>query len=213
MTKKNIMITGVLSGICLASMLTTGCDRQRTTSETGFTVTCRLDSKLHHDSATLLVLEEAYHKLRVCGNARDRKGTFTFNGQTDGAKVALIRWDNDTTRPFLFVLEPGNTDIRINPDSWVITGSRQNAEYQQFVKHRNAIMNARVATWQEYLKMAADSSLKHDDELRMVRQDSLLNDSLQRLTVERINRGDAVGRILRERYGNQLDKEHMRMLK
>ena len=74
-------------------------------------------------------------------------------------------------------------------------------------------MNARIATWQEYLKMAADSSLKRDDEVLMVRQDSLLNDSLQRLTVERINRGDAVSRIIRERYASQLDREHMRMLK
>ena len=47
----------------------------------------------------------------------------------------------------------------------------------------------------------------------MVRQDSLLNDSLQRITVERINRSDAVGRIIKERYGKQLDQEHMRMLK
>jgi hypothetical protein len=74
-------------------------------------------------------------------------------------------------------------------------------------------MNLRVATWQEYLNMAADSSLKRDDELRMVRQDSVLNDSLQRITVDRINRGDAVGRIVRERYGQQLDQEHMRMIK
>ncbi len=213
MTKKNIMITGLLSGIWLASLLTSGCDRPHTSSETGFTVTCRLDGKIHHDSATLLLLEDAYHKLRVCGNAHDNKGTFTFTGQTEGEKVALIRWDNDTTKPFLFVLEPGKTDIRISPNSWVISGGRQNTEYQKFVNWRNSIMNARAATWQEYLKMAADSSLKRDDELRMVRQDSLLNDSLQRMTVERINRGDAVGRILRERYGNQLDKEHMRKLR
>ena len=178
-----------------------------------FTVTCQLEGKLHHDSATLLVLEDAYNRLRVCGNAHDSDGEFIFQGQTNGAKVALIRWDNDTTRPFLFVLEPGSTNIHIMPGSWRITGSRQNIEYQRFVNQRSSIMNARVATWQEYLKMAADSSLKRDDELRMVRQDSLLNDSLQRMTVERINRGDAVGRIIRERYGNQLDQEHMRMLK
>ena len=61
--------------------------------------------------------------------------------------------------------------------------------------------------------MASDSSLHHDDELYMVRQDSLLNDSLQRITVDLINRGDAVGRIIRQRFGNQLDQEHMRQLK
>ena len=88
----------------------------------------------------------------------------------------------------------------------------QNAEYLRYVNWRNGIMDARVATWQEYLNMAADSSLTREDEMRMVRQDSLLNDSLQRVTVERINRKDAVGRIIRERYGNQLDKVHKRML-
>ena len=202
-----------MTGILFATLLTTGCDRQHNTSHMDFTVTCQLEGKLHHDSATLLVLEDAYNKLLVCGNASDRNGTFTFHGQTNEAKVALIRWDNDTTRPFLCVLEPGNINIQIAPGSWHITGSRQNIEYQRFVNQRNGIMNARIATWQEYLKMAADSSLKRDDELRMVRQDSLLNDSLQRMTVERINRCDAVGRIIRERYGNQLDQEHMKMLK
>ena len=60
--------------------------------------------------------------------------------------------------------------------------------------------------------MAADSSLTREDEVRMARQDSLLNDSLQRVTVECINRKDAVGRIIRERYGKQLDQAHKRML-
>ena len=87
-----------------------------------------------------------------------------------------------------------------------------NNEYLRYVNSRKAIMDARVATWQEYLKMAGDSSLTREDEVRMAHQDSLLNDSLQRITVERINRKDAVGRIIRERYGKQLDQEHMRML-
>ena len=73
-------------------------------------------------------------------------------------------------------------------------------------------MNARVATWQEYLKAVSDKSLTRDDEARMARQDSLLNDSLQRLTVERINQRDAVGRIIRERFAGQLDQEHARKL-
>lgn len=179
----------------------------------GYRVTCTVDNTLHRDSATLMVLEEDYHQLRVCGACRSDGGVFTFTGQTDGPKVALIRWDNDTTQPFYFVLEPGQLDINITPSSWNITGSPRSAEYQRYINRRNEIMDLRVATWQEYLKMAADSSLKRDDEIHMVRQDSLLNDSLQRITVEHINRGDAVGRIIRERFGNQLDKEHMRQLK
>jgi hypothetical protein len=196
--------------LALAAMLA-GCDGHDRGLNYQLDIT--LDNKLRHDSATLLVLEEEYNRLRVCATAHARNGTFTFTGQTDKPKVALIRWDNDTINPFYLVLESGNIDIRINPDSWDITGSPLNSAYLHYINQRNGIMNARIATWQEYLKMAADSSLKRDDEMLMVRQDSLLNDSLQRITTEFINRGDAVGRIIRERYGDQLDQEHMRQLK
>ena len=193
--RKIILTAGVLLGI----MALTGCDNS--SHGLDYRVTCVIDNKVSHDSATLLVLEDAYGQLRMCGTARGDNGTFTFTGQTDQPKVALIRWDNDSTEPFYFVLEQGDTRITIKPDSWHITGSPQNSEYLHYINQ------------QEYLKMAADSSLRRDDEVRMVRQDSLLNDSLQRITVERINRGDAVSRIIKERYGKLLDQEHMRMLK
>lgn len=211
MTKQNILVMALL--MCLWLTALTGCDQQHRGADLrDYTVTCTLDGKLHHDSATLLVLEEDYNKLRLCATAREQNGTFTFKGQTDGAKVALIRWDKDTVSPFHFVLEPGNIRLDINVGSWSVSGSAQNAEYLQFINRRNDIMNRRVATWQEYLKAAANSSLTREEELSMVRQDSVLNDTLQRITVERINRGDAVGRIIRERFAGQLDQEHKRQL-
>ena len=211
MTKKFILMPRLIAALLL-SLLITGCDSQQTEGLEDYTVTCTLDGKLHHDSATLLVLEEDYNKLRLCATAREQNGTFTFKGQTDGAKVALIRWDKDTVSPFHFVLEPGDIRLDINVGSWSVSGSAQNAEYLQFINRRNDIMNRRVATWQEYLKAAANSSLTREEELSMVRQDSVLNDTLQRITVERINRGDAVGRIIRERFAGQLDQEHKRQL-
>lgn len=208
MKKSTIII--LLLGAFLTAMLP-GCSNGN--SEMDYSVTITLDNQMKHDSATLFVLEEGYNKLRSCGTVGNTGDSFVFTGQTDVPRVAVVHWDNDSTKPFYFVLESGVTHISVTPDSWSVTGSEQSAEYLRYVNQRNAIMNLRVATWQEYLNMAADSSLKHDDELRMVRQDSLLNDSLQRITVERINRGDVVGRIVRERYGQQLDQEHKRMLK
>ena len=195
------------------SMTLAGCGND-TRDYTGmdYTVTITLDNSLRHDSATLLVLEEEYNQLHLCGKTGKKDNSFTFTGQIDKPKVALIRWDNDSSQPFHFVLESGKTHITVKPTSWSATGSKLNSEYLRYVNSRNAIMDARVATWQEYLKMAGDSSLTREDEVRMARQDSLLNDSLQRITVERINRKDAVGRIIRERYGKQLDQQHMRML-
>lgn len=200
MIKKFILKPGLIAALLL-SLLITGCDSQRTDGLRDYTVTCTLDNKVKHDSATLLVLEEDYNKLRVSATAHAQQDTFTFTGQTDGPKVALIRWDNDTTRPFYFVLEAGHTQLDISLGSWRVSGSAQNVDYMSFINRRNAIMNARVATWQEYLKASSSASLKPEDEVRLVRQDSLLNDSLQRITVERINRGDAVGNIIRERFG------------
>lgn len=212
MMKKILLMTGLLAVLGIAS-ITAGCDRQREAGLKDYTVTCTLDSDLQRDSATLLVLEEDYNKLRLCGTAHAQDGTFTFKGQTAGPKVALIRWDNDSIHPFHFVLEPGNIRLSIKTGSWEVAGSKHNSEYLKFINTRNDLMNRRVSTWQEYLKAADNGSLTHEEELHMVRQDSLLNDSLQRITVERINRGDAVGRIIRERFASQLDKEHARLLK
>ncbi len=199
--------------VIVLSMVLTGCvNDTRDYNGMDYTVTITLDNALHHDSATLLVMEEEYNQLRLCGKAGMKAGAFTFTGQTDKPKVAIIRWDNDSTQPFHFVLESGDTHINLKPAAWSATGSKLNAEYLQYVNQRNAIIDARVATWHEYLKMATDSSLTREDETRMARQDSVLNDSLQRITVERINRKDAVGRMIRERYGKQLDQTHMRLL-
>lgn len=197
----------------LVMMLTmAGCD-SGSRQQMDYTLTITIDNTMHHDSATLLVLEDAYNQLRNCGTVAGRQGTFVFTGQTDRPKAAIIRWDNDSVNPFYFVLEGGDIHLDIKPSSWAVTGSALNAEYLRYVNQRNAITDARVATWQEYLKMSADSSLSQDDEHHMVVRDSLLNDSVQRITVERINQGDAVGRVIRERYGSQLDKEHMKMLR
>ena len=207
MNKKHLStIIGIAMALTLGS-----CDSRDKGFDYVLNVT--LDNHQHHDSATLLVLEEEYHQLRLCGTAHNDGGTFIFTGQTDTPKAALIRWDNDSVTPFYLVLESGTTNVNIKNGSWDITGSPLNSAYLHYINRRNGIMDARMATWHEYLKMAADSSLKRDDEQRMVRQDSLLNDSLQHLTLEYINRGDAVGRIIRERYASQLDQEHMRQLK
>lgn len=204
--KKIIFTVGTLLALALM-----GCDGNQQVRD--YKVTCIIENQQLHDSATLLVLEDDYNKLRVCGASHISEGNVTFTGQTDKQRVAMIRWDNDSTQPFYFVLEAGVTAITIKDGSWTITGSPANSEYLHYINQRNEIMNARVTTWQEYLAKAGNSSLRREDEQRMVRQDSLLNDSLQRITVNRINRGDAVGRIIRERYGSALDQEHARQIK
>lgn len=201
----------ILSVSALLAIALMGCDSG--VRQMDYRVTCTLEGKQQHDSATLLVLEEDYNKLRVCGASRLTDGTATFTGQIDEPHVALIRWDNDSVQPFHFVLEQGDIHITLKPGSWDITGSPLNSQYLHYINQRNSIMDERLATWQEYLKSASGKTLKREDEVRLVARDSVLNDSLQRITVDCINRSDAVGRIIRERYGNQLDQDHKRLLK
>ena len=110
--KKTFLFIWALLGIHAL----TGCGNSH--RDPGYRVTCTIDNTLKHDSATLLVLEDGYNQLRVCGTCRARGGVFTFDGQTDRPKVALIRWDDDTVQPFYFVLEPGQLSINITPQSW-----------------------------------------------------------------------------------------------
>ena len=201
----------ILSVSTLLAIALMGCDSG--VRQMDYRVTCTLKGKQQHDSATLLVLEEDYNKLRVCGASRLADGSVTFTGQIDEPHVALIRWDNDSVQPFHFVLEQGDIHITLKSGSWDITGSPLNSQYLHYINQRNSIMDERLATWQEYLNSASDKTLKREDEVRLVARDSVLNDSLQHITVDRINRGDAVGRIIRERYGNQLDQDHKRLLK
>ena len=201
--KKTFITVGLLLGLAL-----TGCGSRHNASDTDYTVTCRLDGVAQHDSATLLVLEEEYHQLRVCGATHLKDGACSFSGQVDGPHVAMIRWDNDSVEPFFFVLEHGDINITINPGSWSITGSPMNSRYLHYINQRNAIMDARLSTWQDYLKQAADKSLTRAEDVRLVKQDSLLNDSLLRLTKQHIDRGDVVSSIIRERYGDQPGQKH-----
>ena len=116
-------------GMALALMLC-GCDN-RGHSDLDYRVNVTLDNKQHHDSATLLVLEEEYNQLRVCGTALAKDGTFTFTGQTNKPKAALIRWDNDSVEPFYFVLEGGDINVTISSGAWNITGSPQNSVHSK----------------------------------------------------------------------------------
>lgn len=191
--KKTFIAISLLLGLAL-----TGCDNSNR-HLMDYRVTCTLDSKLQRDSATLLVLEEEYNQLRVCGATRIKDGSCRFAGQIDGAHVAMIRWDNDSVKPFYFVLEQGDINITIKPGVWNITGSPLNSRYLHYLNKRNAIMEARLSAWQEYLKKAADKTLTRDEEARLVKEDSLLNDSLQRMTRELIDRDDAVGKVIGER--------------
>jgi hypothetical protein len=137
------------------------------------------------------------------------KGVFLFEGQIESPQVAFLKFSNDST-PFYFVLEKGETVISILPNSTVVTAGNLNHEYLSFLKQRNRLLAAKNDVFKKYLSsVSPDSVIDVNTEKLFLAQDSLLADSLERITLEAINRGSMASVIIRERFVNQLRPEYL----
>ena len=191
---------------------TCGCDRPFDVSDYGYTVTLRLGDSLRADSATLKVVDDVYGSVLVAGRGRLADGAITFRGQTDRHQVAFVTFDS-LAWPFYFVLGPGHTDFMINIDRWVAKGGQANKDYLRFMLARQRLMGERKSVFDDYRKMASDSTLTLRAERKAAVADSLLADSLQRLLLHTMLRGDATGRIVRERFVNELSPASLQQLR
>lgn len=169
---------------------------------THYRLECEVDSSLGTDSVSLFLLEDAYNRIcHVATVARDTvAGSFVIEGQIEQPCVAMLKFSNDST-PFYFVLQQGVTTIGIGARSLVVSGGDINHEYMAYLKARNSLLAMRRAVRAQYLSAAApDSIISLSDERRFAMRDSLLADSLERVTLEAINRGNAASRIIFDRY-------------
>lgn len=200
----------ILSGVL---WLSTGC-QQETEADGAYQVTVSLNNgRVHTDSATLVVVDDDYGKLRVLGGARLRDSAFTFTGHTTDACIAFVDFVTDSLPyQFYFILEPGTTAIKLTPGHWRIVSQGQSQSLFSFMYWRQRIADDRQQLWERYQQMAADSTLTWDKERAVLRRDSLLQDSLQRITVERINRGDLVSRLVKQRLLPTLTRESLERL-
>jgi len=177
------------------------------TGNGAYHLTCTVDQGLQGDSASLYIVEDGYHRLIPMGMRTGEPGTpLSWDGHIDGARVAFIKWENNP-RPFYLVLEPGNIDITIHGNSWSIKGGQYNGEYLRFLNTRRSIINDKEKLFADYLKHGADSTLTMDMEQECLKRDSLLTDSLQRYIVWRMNAGDPVSIIVKERFYTTLSKK------
>ncbi len=164
------------------------------------------------DSATLLVYETDYDRLRLLNEVALVKGTASFVGQIDAPKIALLRL-NHAENPLYFILESCTTEISINKQSIVITGGTLNHDYYVHYRLRNKILQAIENNKSTYAKMVADSSMTHKLERIFVKRDSLLKDSVQSMTLRLVNRNDVVGVLFKDRFINTIDSARMKELR
>ena len=200
--------------LCLAALSLAGCD-SHAGDDGSYRVTVELrHGRLHCDSATLVVVDDDYGKLRLLSGSHLEDSTLTFVGHTPEACIAYIDFVTDSIPyQFYFVLEPTQIGITIEPGRWIIEGGRQNHSYQIFLNRHAHLLASRDSLWNRYLRMGADSTLTWDKERAALHTNSLLQDSLQRITVERINRGDLASRLVKQRLLPTLTRESLDKIK
>lgn len=201
-------IIRILAIVACAIIALTACDDHA--SEQAYTLSIKVDTVLEVDSATLLVWEDEYFQMRHMNSTAMRNGEATLRGVLDAPRAACLRLDGTS---FYFVLEPGVTQVTFRSGRVVVTGGPENHTYLDFVKRQAALTARRRHLWQRYVAMGADSTLTADKEREMALTDSLLADSLQRITLEAINAQLPASRIIAERYLHTLDSIHLRQVK
>ena len=173
------------------------------TQNTEFAVDCIFDG-IVTDSVTLQVVEEDYGMKRVVATSTVKTGKAHLQGQLDAPVIALLTI-NRVDRPFYFILESGATQLHFTRSHTLALGGEQNHVYARYEHTLSQINDKRTANRKQYLKHVADSSLTKIMERRFVKTDSLLCDSVQRMTVRMINAGGPVGRLIREQHYGVLD--------
>lgn len=176
-----------------------------------FKVECKISPELGTDSVSLMLVMADYNSVHhVATVSRDiASQAFVFEGNVETPTIAYLKFSNDTT-PMFFVVEPGVTQIDITPTTLIINGGDANHDYITYLKVRAALVAERQKLHQEYLShVAADSTIEVGLERQYFSRDSALTDSLERITVDAINRGDLTSTIIFERYVNSLTRKNL----
>ena len=198
--------------LATALLLIAGCQPRGEKARYRFDVSLTLDDSLRHDScATLHIIDDTYGRLMPGITAYFTDGSVSFSGQTSNAHAAFATFDS-ITPPFYFILEPTTIDIHIRRGRWTMTGGRGNAEYVQFLNHRQRIIDARQKGFADCKRAALDSTLTLRSERQAVIADSVLADSLQHLLLNRMRGDNPVSRIVRERFIGTLTPSSLRQL-
>ena len=197
-----------------ALMAVTGCSQQL--NHTSYRLECTISDELAPDSVSLMIFNNCYGKMacHLATVARDSTtGAFIFEGQIEQPCVAYLKFDNDSTSLFLFVLEQELSNISISGKGLMISAGELNHEYMGYLKKRQAMIAAREQVREEYLKLAApDSVISIAQERQFMQRDSMLCDSLQRITLAAINRDNPASRIIYDRYVETLSRHYLRQV-
>jgi hypothetical protein len=175
-----------------------------------YTVQCSFTS-VKTDSVTLYVLEEDYGMMRDAGGAKVKGGKARLRGQLDAPVIAMLKMSG-VEKPFYFILEPGLTTMEFGRDFTLVQAGALNHAYACYEQLREQLLQQRADNRKQYLKLAGDSTLTQAQEMKLMRKDSVLCDSVQRMTVTTINEGGLVGTLVRHQYAATLDSLHRTML-
>ena len=195
--------------LALAVAMLAGCVENLDKSR--YRIECKISPELGTDSVSLMLLMDDYYSVyhvATVGRGSESQA-FVFEGNIESPTIAYLKFSNDTI-PMFFVVEQGLTQIDITPNGLVISGGDANHEYMTYLKARKALTDDRQRLHQDYLShVAPDSTIDVSLERQYFSRDSLLTDSLERVTVDAINRDNIASRIIFERYVNTISRKNL----
>lgn len=181
-----------------------------TTRVEEYKVTCHIG--MAADTARLFIYSQEYDKLiPVDAKTPSEKGNFVFDGTIDGEHVACIRFNRDTV-PLYFVISPDKIFIDITPSQVRMKGNTANVRYLGYLNQRRGIEAQIRKNTSDYRTQAGNFTLTAESERHALLQDSVLNDSLHRVTVAFINLGTPEATIVKHRFIGSLPLEQARKI-
>lgn len=199
--------------LSVAVLLTAAACDSRGEDTSAFTLTVTLPAGTATDSLSLSLVRDDYNAVQhiaTIGHTRADSTRFFLRGNLDASRIAFIdiTGENRLKKKLYFILEPGASTIAIDTATVIITGGPQNRVYTTFLRERHVIVTAIDENRRGYLKACHDSTLTQKYELHCLRQDSILNDSLQQFTLHAMTRRGLPATLIRHHYYHTLDSLH-----
>ena len=187
------------------------CDKARQSKS--FTVTCQFNpDSLARDSVKLSIVDGNGKRLIKLDCATAKNGQCRFAGEILDPHVAVLTFDSVNT-PYYFILEPGQIAISFDTTTYHIQGGKQNDDLQKFLTTHADLARGRQYLHEQYVALADSGVLTLKQERQMALADSVLNDSLQHITVRFIQRNDAAASIVKEMFIGTLTRQSIETLK
>lgn len=185
---------------CCLALFSCNENNDKKNNNQDYDLVCKIGRDIRCDSLTLWIYEGDYSHVRMLSGGKVKRGYCNLRGHIEEAKTAFIKLKGDTSTYF-FILEPTNQKIIINKNSFKLEGGEKNNILYNYLVTRNNLEKQRTDNQKRYFKALKDTTLMRPLERKLFVKDSILTDSIERMTQRRLNSHDVIRPIIIQKFG------------